>query len=124
MLQLYPRVLPVALGIRVRFHFGEPRVFGFGEGWGGLCEQQIIDDGRTGKTFGFCGDVEGLEYIGGFCEDWAPDGLIITTESELEEIVTEDDEPLITGPLYQDAHWACNEGAPWMCEVDVRPYSC
>lgn len=38
LLQLYPRVLPVALGVAVRFHFDTPYVFGFGEGWGGFCE--------------------------------------------------------------------------------------
>lgn len=36
--QLYPRVLPLPLGIRTRFHFGDLRVFGFGEGWGGFCD--------------------------------------------------------------------------------------
>ena len=38
LLQLYPRVLPVAPGIEVRFHFGELPVFGFGAGWEGFCE--------------------------------------------------------------------------------------
>lgn len=42
-LQLYPRVLPVALGIEVRFHFGPTNVFGFGEGWGGFCEPEYPD---------------------------------------------------------------------------------
>lgn len=37
-LQLYPRVLPVALGVLVRFHFGSDHPFGFGEGWSGFCE--------------------------------------------------------------------------------------
>lgn len=41
LLQLYPRVLPVALGVEVRFHFGSPKVFGFGEGWGGFCEPWV-----------------------------------------------------------------------------------
>lgn len=37
--QLYPRVLPVAPGIGVRFHFGTVfPVAGIGEGWGGLDE--------------------------------------------------------------------------------------
>lgn len=39
LLQLYPRVLPVAPGITIRFHFGPVEVFGFGEGWGGFCEE-------------------------------------------------------------------------------------
>lgn len=38
LLQVYPRVLPVGLGIAVRFHFGALNVFGFGDGWGGFCE--------------------------------------------------------------------------------------
>lgn len=42
-LQLYPRVLPVALGVEVRFHFGSTYVFGFGEGWGGFCEPEYPD---------------------------------------------------------------------------------
>lgn len=51
LLQLYPRVLPVAPGIQVRFHFGSLKVFGFGEGWGG------------------------------FCDEWQPDGLSLETSS-------------------------------------------
>lgn len=50
LLQLYPRVLPVTPGIQIRFHFSNPEVFGFGEGWQG------------------------------FCEEWEPDGLPIQTE--------------------------------------------
>ena len=38
LLQLYPRVLPMAPGKSVRFHFGDVPVFGFGAGWGGFCE--------------------------------------------------------------------------------------
>lgn len=38
LLQLYPRVLPTAPGISIRFHFGPVKVFGFGDGWGGFCE--------------------------------------------------------------------------------------
>lgn len=41
--QLYPRVLPVGLGIRVRFHFGPTTVFGFGDGWGGFCDGEGVD---------------------------------------------------------------------------------
>jgi hypothetical protein len=37
-LQIVPRVLPVAPGIKIRFHFGPLKVFGFGDGFGGLCE--------------------------------------------------------------------------------------
>lgn len=38
LLPLYQRVLPVALGISIRFHLGALPVFGFGDGWGGFCE--------------------------------------------------------------------------------------
>lgn len=41
--QLYPRVVPVALGISVRFHFGPLKVFGFGDGWGGFCDGESVD---------------------------------------------------------------------------------
>lgn len=37
-IQLIPRVLPVPLGMSIRFHFGLTTVLGFGEGWGGLCD--------------------------------------------------------------------------------------
>jgi len=51
LLQLVPRVLPIALGIEPRFHFGPIEVFGFGTGWGG------------------------------FCEEWEPEGLTFVTEN-------------------------------------------
>lgn len=83
LLQLYPRILPVALGIEVRFHFDDPVVFGFGEGWGG------------------------------FCDPWV-DSANLTTSSG--NVVTENGDTITTGVLPRDA--------PWMCEFDVRPYSC
>lgn len=86
LLQIYPRVMPLALGVSVRFHFGTTRVFGFGEGWGGFCE--FVD-----------ADGEPIQ---------ASSGEIITT--------TAGDDPLETGPLTMDA--------PWMCLIDVKPYSC
>lgn len=94
LLQLYPRVLPVAPGIRVRFHFGAvTKVFGFGEGWGGFCE--VID----------------------------ADGWIMSPDPDNEEAMhsgnesTGDDmEIMVSGPIRQDA--------PWMCEIDVKPYEC
>lgn len=85
LIQLYPRVLPVALGIAIRFHFDNTRVFGFGEGWGG------------------------------FCEEWEPDGVPLTTETG-DELVTEVADVIYTGPLTRDS--------PWMCEIDVKPYGC
>jgi hypothetical protein len=123
LLQLYPRVMPLALGVEVRFHFGEQRVFGFGEGWGGFSEESeaLTQAGlgfqRTGKVFGFCDDW------GGFCEDWKPDGLPIVTEQG-KVLMTENNEPILTGPLTEDANWMCRVSAPWMCEIDVQPYSC
>lgn len=38
-LQIIPRVLPIAPGIVSRWHFGTFKVAGFGEGWGGPCEE-------------------------------------------------------------------------------------
>lgn len=48
---LYPRVLPITPGIVTRWHFGTFKIFGFGEGWGG------------------------------FCEEWQPNGLALQTEN-------------------------------------------
>jgi len=49
--QLYGRVLPIAPGVNLRWHLGTFKIFGFGEGWGG------------------------------FCEEWEPDGLALETEN-------------------------------------------
>lgn len=86
LIQLYPRVLPVAPGIRVRFHYGEDiKVFGFGEGWGG------------------------------FCEMWEPDGLPLATEND-DVLVTETGEVLVTGPLTKDSIWMCEiDPRPYTC---------
>lgn len=50
-LTLIPRALPIAPGVVTRWHFGSFPIFGFGDGWGG------------------------------FCEEWKPDGLPLITES-------------------------------------------
>ncbi|MDO9417045.1 DUF2612 domain-containing protein [Pararhizobium sp.] len=50
LLQVIPRALPIAPGISTRWHFGTFSIFGFGDGWGG------------------------------FCEEWEPDGLPLMTE--------------------------------------------
>lgn len=132
LLQLYPRVLPLALGIRITFHFGPRRVFGFGEGWGGFQEPdaeetaQTISFQRTGKVFGFCNDDP---MIGGFCETWDENGQPILTEVLGDDLnplplVDENEVELYTGPLTEDAAWMCRTDAPWMCEVDVHPYDC
>lgn len=52
-LQIIPRVLPIAPGFTTRWHFGTFAIAGFGEGWGGLCEE------------------------------WQPDGLPLVTEDGL-----------------------------------------
>lgn len=82
-LQLYPRVLPVQVGVQIRFHFGPTlNVFGFGEGWGELC-----DAGQ--------GPLE-----------------------------TEDNEPLETETGEELTTESSVFGSIWMCEIDVKPYSC
>jgi Protein of unknown function (DUF2612) len=50
-LQIIPRVLPIAPGVVSRWHFGTRIVAGFGEGWGAACEE------------------------------WEPDGLALSTET-------------------------------------------
>ena len=50
-MKVIARALPIAPGISQRWHFGTRIVFGFGEGWGG------------------------------FCEEWEPDGLPLATEN-------------------------------------------
>ncbi|MXN51924.1 DUF2612 domain-containing protein [Shinella sp. AETb1-6] len=42
-LQIVPRALPLAPGIVSRWHFGTFLVAGFGEGWGGPCEDWEAD---------------------------------------------------------------------------------
>lgn len=42
-LQVIPRVLPIAPGVSTRWHFGTFAIFGFGEGWGGFCEPWEVD---------------------------------------------------------------------------------
>lgn len=132
LLQLYPRVMPIALGVQVRFHFGDVRVFGFGEGWGGLMEPDMVltaqnrEYQRTGLIFGFCEETD--ETLGGFCEFWTDGEPLETGEVDQEGnpllLVDEDEEPIYTGPLKENAAWLCRSSAPWMCEVDVRPYDC
>jgi len=101
-LQLYPRVLPIALGIQVLFHFGTVRVFGFGDGWGGFDEFDLLQTQATPgyqateQIFGFCDDQ------GGFCED-------VIGSDPLETL---------------DASWMCKSDSPWMCQINVQPYDC
>ena len=42
-LPLYPRVLPIAPSIEVRFYFGNLPVFGFGQGFVGFCADATIE---------------------------------------------------------------------------------
>lgn len=84
-LQLYPRVLPVPIGVKVNFHFGSEKIFGFGDGWFGFCE--------------------------GIPTDGAP--LL----AENEEIIYTQSNQII----YVDG---IDEHPDWMCEIDVKAYSC
>jgi hypothetical protein len=121
LLQLFPRVLPLAPGVIAKFHFGETRVFGFGEGWGGVCEPLPISaDSKSGVIFGF--NCEGDETYGGFCETWVEGAEIATSADDI--LVTETNDEIITGRLLVNADWQCTQGSPWMCEIDVQPYNC
>lgn len=52
---------------------------------------------------------------GGFCEPFVESAII--TDSESNGLVTETPgEYITTGALTRDA--------PWMCEIDVKPYDC
>lgn len=85
-LKLVPRVLPVAIGIEQRFHFGTRLLGGFGNGWYGFCE-----------------------------DDFAPDGLPIAA-NDGNEFYTNDDEPLYTNALTRDAEWMCEfDVKPYGC---------
>lgn len=92
-LQLYPRVLPIAPGINVRFHFGAVlTVFGFGEGWGGFCDPvDPLSDSFVGQ------------------------GQALATESG-NVLVTENGVEIVTGPLVSDAIWMCEvDVRPYDC---------
>ncbi|RIY00224.1 DUF2612 domain-containing protein [Aureimonas flava] len=76
-LQLYPRVLPVPLGIGIRFHlYSVTAVFGFGTGWRGFCQ----------------GDV-------------TPGDPILTEDDS--PILTERDRPLLTDAVDTNPVWMC-----------------
>lgn len=70
------RVMPIAPGIRATVHLDPGPIFGFGTGWGGLCEgaswlcetdPRAYSCEDTGLIFGFC------DGFGGFCAgaEWA-----------------------------------------------------
>lgn len=95
---VYPRLFPVPYGVRLEFHEGPVRVFGYGEGWGGYQELNPVYDQITGKIFGY--DPDGTDpTIGGYGEpayaqapDWSdPDYLISLAEGEEILIGSEDE---------------------------------
>ena len=79
---LMPRVLPIALGVRPRFHELTPgrELFGFGDGWGGLGELQeftLGDDDDTlvdasGFALGFAAPAPNAEWLNP--QDYQPYG--------------------------------------------------
>jgi hypothetical protein len=85
-LQLYPRVLPIPMGVQARFHFFTNPIFGFGEGWGGFCDE--------------------------FREGDAP----IITEGDDPLVTEDGVTEIITGTVLGDADWMCeiNVG-PYEC---------
>lgn len=120
-LQLIKRVLPVALGVKVYFHFGNLKCAGFGEGCGGFNEFDVaLTEAteayqRTGKIAGFCEDW------GGFCEPWDAGELL--TEDGL-PILDENGNNIYTEGVTENAAWLCVQSASWMCQVDVDLYAC
>lgn len=85
-LQLYPRILPLAPGIEVRFHFYEnTQVFGFGDGWGGFCD---VDSGSALAILTSGGSV----------------------------LTTEDGDVIVTSETVQDSPWMCEiDVKPYDC---------
>jgi hypothetical protein len=86
LMQIVGRVMPIAPGIRQRYHFGtDVHVFGFGEGWGG------------------------------FCEEWFPDGAPEGTSGG-DIIETDDEDVIITAPMTRGATWMCQTDVhPYDC---------
>lgn len=77
LLQLYPRILPLPLGVRVKFHFGSSQLFGFG--------------------FGFLG----------FCEGSGGDGTPLVTEETEEYILTDSSEQILVNSANDNPEWLC-----------------
>lgn len=93
LMQIVARIIPIAPGIRQRYHFGdELRVAGFGEGWGGICEP------------------------------WQPDGLLEVTGDGINVIANDIDTSgdhfaIITGALTRGAPMMCQiDVHPYDCE--------
>lgn len=85
-LQLYPRVLPLAIGIRARFHFGSYQIFGFGSGWLGFCE------GSGGA------------------------GVPLVTEETSENILTETGQEILANSTTDNPEWLCRTDVhPYDC---------
>lgn len=64
-IKLVPRVLPVAPGIKIRFQINPyPNIAGFGEGWGGFCDEipgeAIFTDGDGNR---YIETATGIEYL-------------------------------------------------------------
>lgn len=115
---IYPRLFPVPFGVRVEFHEGPMRVFGFGEGWGGFREVEIVEDEITGLVFGF--DPDGvMPWIGGFQEEAYGDGAALYVSDD-EYLTDEDGAPIILGQMYAGARLCGRSGAPWANPQDVR----
>lgn len=128
LLQLYPRVLPIAPGIGFRMHFGLEPVFGFGDGWGDLCGSCTE---LPQPVFGFdCLPERGPNRITGMCNDqqtWQ-DCEPFTQENSC---IFEDPKPFLTeqglmimteGPVLVTG--SMTHSAEWMCPIDVRSYNC
>ena len=89
-LPLYPRVLPVALGIQIRFHFDVVPVFGMEEGWLGFCHPH----------------------------DYGTHNIVVAAPGEDIPLVTEDGTEIVTGLLVEHPVWMCEINVdPYDCNV-------
>ena len=62
-------------------------------------------------------ELAGTNGWNGFCDIVVPEETLLGEDDE--PLVGEDDEPLVSEPV-----WDVHGSAEWMCEYDVKPYSC
>ena len=112
LLQVYPRVLPIAPGIVTRWFFGQTdRVAGFGDGWLGFDEPVPVPDGAM------------IAECGGELCDTVRTATAIAIENG-QNLLTEGGSVLYTERVTVAAYMQCRQSGDAMCEIDVHPYGC